>query len=346
MRALEPAARRPALGGCSTWPAAPATSPSASRTPAAPGMPRSPSPTSTATMLAVGRERAETRGLAAASTSARPMPRRCPSRMRASTPTRSPSASATCRASRRRSPKRYRVLKHGGRFLCLEFSEVDVPMLDRIYEAYSFNVIPALGRVVTGDAESYRYLVESIRTFPNQERFADMIARRRLRARRLPQFFRRHRRAAFRLEALSRARTDLLCGLRAPASCWPAPAPSAASIRRSAAAGARGRSASRALLEPRGLAPTERGRACRTALNRLGPSYIKLGQFLATRPDIVGTEMARRARRAEGRPAAVPDRRGARAIVEASIGRPVERVFDELLRLRSPPPRSRRSTRR
>jgi demethylmenaquinone methyltransferase/2-methoxy-6-polyprenyl-1,4-benzoquinol methylase len=69
----------------------------------------------------------------------------------------------------------WRVLRHGGRFLCLEFSQVDVPMLDRIYDAYSFNVIPPLGRVVAGDAESYRYLVESIRTFPNQERFAEMI---------------------------------------------------------------------------------------------------------------------------------------------------------------------------
>jgi demethylmenaquinone methyltransferase / 2-methoxy-6-polyprenyl-1,4-benzoquinol methylase len=69
----------------------------------------------------------------------------------------------------------YRVLKHGGHFVCLEFSEVDVPMLDRLYEAYSFRAIPRLGRVVTGDAESYRYLVESIRTFPNQERLADMI---------------------------------------------------------------------------------------------------------------------------------------------------------------------------
>ncbi len=69
----------------------------------------------------------------------------------------------------------WRVLKHGGRFLCLEFSEVDTPMLDRVYEAYSFRVIPALGRAVAGDAESYRYLVESIRTFPNQERFAGMI---------------------------------------------------------------------------------------------------------------------------------------------------------------------------
>ncbi|MGH6924702.1 MAG: bifunctional demethylmenaquinone methyltransferase/2-methoxy-6-polyprenyl-1,4-benzoquinol methylase UbiE [Propylenella sp.] len=69
----------------------------------------------------------------------------------------------------------WRVLKRGGRFLCLEFSEVDTPMLDRLYEAYSFHVIPELGRVVAGDAESYRYLVESIRTFPNQERFADML---------------------------------------------------------------------------------------------------------------------------------------------------------------------------
>ena len=69
----------------------------------------------------------------------------------------------------------YRVLKHGGRFLCLEFSAVDLPMLDRVYDAYSFRAIPRIGKAVTGDAESYRYLVESIRTFPNQERFAAMI---------------------------------------------------------------------------------------------------------------------------------------------------------------------------
>jgi demethylmenaquinone methyltransferase / 2-methoxy-6-polyprenyl-1,4-benzoquinol methylase len=69
----------------------------------------------------------------------------------------------------------FRVLKAGGRFLCLEFSDVDTPMLDRLYEAYSFRVIPALGRTVAGDADSYRYLAESIRTFPNQERFAALI---------------------------------------------------------------------------------------------------------------------------------------------------------------------------
>jgi demethylmenaquinone methyltransferase/2-methoxy-6-polyprenyl-1,4-benzoquinol methylase len=69
----------------------------------------------------------------------------------------------------------HRVLRIGGRFLCLEFSSVDVPGLDALYELYSFNVIPALGRAVTGDAEAYRYLVESIRRFPKPQAFADMI---------------------------------------------------------------------------------------------------------------------------------------------------------------------------
>ncbi len=69
----------------------------------------------------------------------------------------------------------FRVLKPGSRFLCLEFSTVDVPGLDRLYDFFSFNVIPPLGRAVTGDAESYRYLVESIRKFPKPGAFADMI---------------------------------------------------------------------------------------------------------------------------------------------------------------------------
>ena len=69
----------------------------------------------------------------------------------------------------------HRVLKPGGRFLCLEFSSVDMPGLDKLYELYSFNVIPELGRMVTGDAESYRYLVESIRQFPRPNAFAEMM---------------------------------------------------------------------------------------------------------------------------------------------------------------------------
>ena len=69
----------------------------------------------------------------------------------------------------------FRVLKTGGRFMCLEFSQVDVPMLDRLYDLHSFEVIPRLGEAVAGDKDSYQYLVESIRKFPNQERFAEMI---------------------------------------------------------------------------------------------------------------------------------------------------------------------------
>jgi demethylmenaquinone methyltransferase/2-methoxy-6-polyprenyl-1,4-benzoquinol methylase len=69
----------------------------------------------------------------------------------------------------------HRVLKIGGRFLCLEFSSVDVPGLDRLYELYSFNVIPRVGEAVTGDREAYQYLVESIRKFPKPEAFAQMI---------------------------------------------------------------------------------------------------------------------------------------------------------------------------
>ncbi|HEY8261210.1 MAG TPA: bifunctional demethylmenaquinone methyltransferase/2-methoxy-6-polyprenyl-1,4-benzoquinol methylase UbiE [Methylosinus sp.] len=71
----------------------------------------------------------------------------------------------------------YRVLKPGGRFLCLEFSQVAVPGLDKIYDAYSFNVIPAIGKLVAGDSEPYRYLVESIRRFPRAEEFERMIRR-------------------------------------------------------------------------------------------------------------------------------------------------------------------------
>ncbi len=71
----------------------------------------------------------------------------------------------------------FRVLKPGGRFLCLEFSTVEVPGLDRLYDLFSFRVIPPLGRVVTGDAESYQYLVESIRKFPKPNVFADMIGK-------------------------------------------------------------------------------------------------------------------------------------------------------------------------
>jgi len=126
-------------------------------------------------MLAVGRERAAKRGLPIAfvEANAEALP--------------FPDASFdayTIAFGIRNVPRRelalaeaYRVLKPGGRFLCLEFSAVDVPGLDRIYDLYSFKVIPWLGARVAGDAESYRYLVESIREFPNPDRFAALIGR-------------------------------------------------------------------------------------------------------------------------------------------------------------------------
>jgi len=69
----------------------------------------------------------------------------------------------------------FRVLKPGGRFLCLEFSSVEVPLLDTLYDAYSFKLLPQMGALVAGDADSYRYLAESIRRFPAREKFARMI---------------------------------------------------------------------------------------------------------------------------------------------------------------------------
>ena len=68
-----------------------------------------------------------------------------------------------------------RVLRPGGHFLCLEFSAIALPFLDKLYNAYSFNVLPMIGQAVTGNRDAYRYLAESIRRFPPQEEFAQMI---------------------------------------------------------------------------------------------------------------------------------------------------------------------------
>jgi len=70
----------------------------------------------------------------------------------------------------------YRVLRPGGRFMCLEFSRVEVPGLDALYDAFSFQVIPRIGQLIAKDRDSYQYLVESIRQFPPQDTFAGMIS--------------------------------------------------------------------------------------------------------------------------------------------------------------------------
>ncbi len=71
----------------------------------------------------------------------------------------------------------YRVLRPGGRLMVLEFSQIPNDMMQKAYDLYSFNVIPALGQLVAGDRDSYQYLVESIRKFPDQDSFAAMIRR-------------------------------------------------------------------------------------------------------------------------------------------------------------------------
>ena len=69
----------------------------------------------------------------------------------------------------------YRVLRPGGRLMVLEFSQLPNPIMQAAYDAYSFNVIPQMGKVITGDRDSYQYLVESIRKFPDQDTFLEMV---------------------------------------------------------------------------------------------------------------------------------------------------------------------------
>jgi len=128
-----------------------------------------------ADMLAVGRERAAARGLGGAVTFIEANAEALPFAARSFD-------AATIAFGIRNVPRieralaeAFRVLKTGGHFLCLEFSAVDVPGLAGLYDFYSFNVIPALGSAVVGDAEAYRYLVESIRRFPAPQAFAAML---------------------------------------------------------------------------------------------------------------------------------------------------------------------------
>ena len=126
-------------------------------------------------MLSVARDRALNNGfgnevsLAVADAERQPLPDRCTDRVSIAFGLRNcTDKSAVLREARR-------VLKPGGRFLCLEFSKVSVYALTRLYDAWSFRVLPRLGRLVAGDEDSYRYLAESIRTFPDQNTLAGMM---------------------------------------------------------------------------------------------------------------------------------------------------------------------------
>ena len=69
----------------------------------------------------------------------------------------------------------FRVLRPGGRLMVLEFSQIPSPLMQKVYDLYSFNIIPRLGQMIANDRDSYQYLVESIRRFPDQERFLQMV---------------------------------------------------------------------------------------------------------------------------------------------------------------------------
>ena len=241
--------------------------------------------------------------------------------------TRSPSASATCRGSTRRCARPTACCKPGGRFLCLEFSAVDVPVLDRLYELYSFNVIPAIGRRGrpatpspiaissnrSASSRSRQALRRDDRATPDSRRVTSSPTDR------------RHRRDAFRLEAVTRPAhvvstiSALFAARPRRLSCSRAKACSRSSTRRPLPAPARLRLRLARLIErPAQRAAGRSGLAA--ALTRLGPTYVKLGQFLATRPDVVGAAMAPRPRKPAGPDGAVPagarptrvDRGGAR----------------------------------
>ena len=129
-----------------------------------------------AAMLGVGRDRAVTRGQAdavsflVADAEALPLPDRCVDVVSIAFGLRNVTDKpAALREARR-------VLRPGGRFACLEFSRVQVAVLAPLYDSWSFNVLPRLGQMVAGDADSYRYLAESIRTFPDQTALEAMMA--------------------------------------------------------------------------------------------------------------------------------------------------------------------------
>lgn len=126
-------------------------------------------------MLSVGRDRALGRGLAAnlgflaADAERLPLPDRCMDAVSMAFGLRNCTDKNAVLAEARR------VLRPGGRFCCLEFSRVQVAALAPIYDAWSFQVLPRLGRAIAGDGDSYQYLAESIRMFPDQETLAGMM---------------------------------------------------------------------------------------------------------------------------------------------------------------------------
>ena len=229
-----------------------------------------------------------------------------------------------------------------------------MPGLDALYDAYSFNVIPALGRAVTGDGEAYRYLVESIRRFPRPGGVRRHDARRRPGCSALAAASSRCIRAGgCEPCAISRA-LDVRARLLVDALTVPtAPPPLAATravisalahlARLAAPASCSRARACSALIDPKPL-PLPARMALRiarlferratgaattrlsAALTRLGPTYVKLGQFLATRPDVVGIVLARDLESLQDKMAPFPQAE-AETRGRGALGKPLAELF-------------------
>ena len=217
----------------------------------------------------------------------------------------------------------HRVLRIGGRFLCLEFSSVDVPGVDALYELYSFKMIPWIGKAVTGDRESYQYLVEIDPQVSQAEGLHAHDRGRRLPPRLVHADDRRRGGAAFGLALVISAFSHLIRlgragfvfareGVFALVDTRPLPLPAKTAI------------ALARLIER----PTAKDGSSRlaAALTKLGPTYVKLGQFLATRPDVVGKEIARDLESLQDKMAPFPQAQ-AEAAIAAAFEKPLKEVY-------------------
>ena len=223
----------------------------------------------------------------------------------------------------------HRVLKPGGRFYCLEFSKVTSAPIGRVYDAYSERALPFFGRIVARDAESYRYLHESIRRFPPQRDLAE-----------------RMRKAGFAnvawrdmtlgVVALHRAGASEM--LRALRNTWRLLRMALSLARHDAlfpleTLGIAPALVAWARLFARRRDPRRPGERLAAALQEMGPSFIKLGQALSTRADLLSEERRRRPGAPAGSPAGLLRRRG--AAHHRSRARPADRRAVRELRRRA-----------
>ena len=190
-----------------------------------------------------------------------------------------------------------------------------------LYDAYSYAAIPALGKVVTGDGAPYRYLVESIRKFPDARALRRHDRRGRLRARRL-----RRALPAASSPSIPAGSSETCRSLAPIGHASRLPRAGFVLAREGAFVGIdpprcrRSRALPLALANLPGAARREGLAGLSAAIDRLGPSYVKLGQFLATRPDIVGPQVVARTRDAAGPDGAAVRASAAVAAIEAAFG--------------------------